>query len=152
MSMREWTEKGYGFPVFYNGNEIKVAKFIADNTGKFDERCQEGINSYLIPAIEEDDDFEIEEILRDMFDNNPAWAIAEIINDNEGISIIDGFMDDGDTGTVDTVMAYPSFPWQMNDKDKELDEVKIHEILKKYADALDIPEILIDYQELSYFG
>ena len=56
-----------------------------------------------------------------------------------------------DYGTLASVVFEESYPWQLNETEKTLDEETLFDICKKYMDELKIDE-KPDYLSLEYYG
>ena len=160
MSMRAWTEDGYGFTIdrlTKTGDNLErsvktaedfkpVLKFICDNLDLVmdaDSEPRDEIYACRTP-------YEYYEFM----DQYPSETIAEIINRREGTSCFSGFPPDEtsyvcrDLGvriiSEERVGVAKCFPWQFNKNDKVLSEEDLRGILVKYAKMLGItqePEI-----------
>lgn len=133
MSMRSWTEDGYGYELYNGKNFDKVKEFIVQNS------------EFTYEDIEEaENDYEIEDII----DYPVPWKIADIINELEGFNLFKGYRDDGDTGQEPMIGIEPLYPWMYK---KPITREEIDEIFAKYAEMLGITD-KPDYFEAHYFG
>lgn len=138
MSMKSWTEEGYGYPL-YNGSNF-------DNIKSFIIRNKEYTNSAVIEQdiLDADDEFDLNDALGD-----PApWVVAEIINtiENNGVHF-KGYDECGDTYQDAMLGIEPFYPWDSRHVSKE----DCNAILKKYAKELGITAEP-DYFTAEYFG
>ena len=140
MSMTSWSEYGLGFQLFTGDNTEKVMRFLK-NHGE----------------IISDWDSVLEEMRDDYFDpmdvvGEPAsWAIARIINKQEGTTVFKGYNSCGDTDQEEMIGVEPCYPWGMNKMDRSLTKEKAIDILNKYAFELGSTS-QPDYFEAKYFG
>ena len=136
MSMRSWSEYGYGFALF-NGNNLKnIIDFIIGNT-----KLDIDVKNALLDSHDEQE-------INDTLGEPASQAISNIINDKEGILDVCGYDSCGDTDQVQMIGIAPSYPW-LNQKRMSLDEA--NKLLCKYAGMLGITD-KPDYFEASYFG
>ena len=83
MSMRSWTENGYGYHLFGDDNMPKIKEFIIKN-----QKLMGIILDWDEDIQEAEDQYDLEEIL-----GKPvAWWIAEAINKLENEIVIKGFL------------------------------------------------------------
>lgn len=137
MSMRGWSEEGYGYPLFTADNFQKVVDFIIEN----DDRKYTPEKISLMKECE--DEFDLEEYI----DDPVCWRVAQIINRLEGISCFRGYLSCGDTN-VDCHIGFGTvWPWQ----EERITKEKADEILEKYAEILGINEAP-DTFDLEYYG
>ena len=135
MSMKSWTEYGYGFPLNSGDNIEAIKKFICDNAQADSVHHELRINDEEKAKIMKcEDTGEIYEIL----DKYPSCVIAEMINVKEGTTFFRGYPQDCDTDQEEMIGAEPMYSWQMNEKEKSLTQEQITEILEKYAGMLGI--------------
>lgn len=144
MSMRSWTEEGFGMLLFTEHNEDKVYEFLKK------------YNPELLPTEDElqealDDGGEICYILWEFIGEPASWHVANIINELEGTTIFKGYAPCSDTDQEEMIGVEPGYPWTMNDVDRSLTKVKIMEILNKYARILGIKEVP-EYFTAEYCG
>lgn len=135
MSMRSWTEDGYGFQIF-NGkpeNFSSIQKFLSEQYPN----CSEAI-------MEAEDEFE----LSDALDDPVPWKIAEAIRKIENVNEISGYQDDGDTDQEAMIGIRPDYPWNAKTIKTQEDADRI---LKKYMEMFHV-EGNPDYFEAEYFG
>lgn len=133
MSMRSWTEDGYGYELYNGKNFDKVKEFIVQNS------------EFTYEDIEEaENDYEIEDII----DCPVPWKVADIINELEGFNLFKGYRDDGDTGQKAMIGIEPKYPWMYK---KPITREEADGILAKYAEMLGITD-KPDYFEAQYFG
>lgn len=123
MSWKQWSEDGYGYPLYNKTNLRKILKFIAENTEyKEIEDCESRYDAY------------------DIMDQCCADTIAEIINRNEECTVFRGYRSDCDTNQEECIGAEPMYPWTLSEKDKTLTKEDVRKILIKYAEILGIEE------------
>lgn len=134
MSWHAWTENGYGYPLFNENNLKKVLKFIADNT-----------------EYKELTDCENEYEACDIMGQCCADTIAEIINEQEQLSVFRGYTACGDTDQEEHIGLEPLYPWSLSENDRLLTKEKANQILVKYAEMLGIEETP-EYFEACYCG
>ena len=144
MSMRSWTEDGFGMLLFTNHNEKHVYQFIAQH------------NAELLPTENElqealDAGEEFGDILWEYLGEPASWYVANAINKTEGTTIFKGYASCGDTGQEEMIGAEPCYPWTMNEVDWSMTKEKVCDLLQKYADILGIDEVP-EYFEAEYFG
>lgn len=144
MSMKSWTEEGFGMLLFTEHNEDKVYEFLKK------------YNPELLPTEDElhealDDGEEIGDILWEFIGEPASWHVANIINELEGTTIFNGYNSCGDTDQEEMIGVEPGYPWTMNDVDRSLTKAKAMEILNKYARILGIQE-MPEYFTAEYFG
>ena len=146
MSMKSWTEPGFGFCLFNSkeDNSNSIMRFIADNSpeGTFtDEQRQ---------ALRDSNDMETFYEIAD--DPQACRVIAEIINAREGTTIVKGYASDGDTDQEEMLGIEPCYPWSMNDKDKAMTEDGAVKLLQKYGKQFNGDWENIDYFDAEYCG
>ena len=138
MSMKTWTEQGYGFEI---GNNIeKIAGFLRDHCGLGEDEYNE-----ILKCENTEDMWCICEI-------NVESCIADAINKENGLTVVCGYsIDEYDTPAM--IGINPSLPWQMNDADKALTVEKVDELFAHYKELLgaDMERENDDF-EMSYFG
>ena len=148
MSMKSWTEYGYGIPLNCGENIEAIKKFICDNAQADSVHHELRINDEEKAKIMKcEDTGEIYEIL----DLYPSCVIAEMINVKEGTTLFRGYPPDCDTDQEEMIGAEPMYPWQMNEKDKSLTQDQIKEILVKYAGEIGVTEEP-DFFDADYYG
>lgn len=149
MSMKTWTEPGFGFCIYNRkvDNSNKIMRFIADNAPKdtvspfTDEQRQ---------SLRDSDDMET---FREIADDPQACrAIANIINFMEGTTIVKGYASDGDTDQEEMLGIEPCYPWTLNEKDKSMTEAEAVALLQKYGKMIDGDWENIDYFDAEYYG
>lgn len=145
MSMKSWTEEGFGFNLFTEGNMDKVKDFLVDNieTVKKVQHLTE-LSEDEIRACE--DEIEMNDILFEPV----SRVVANVINELEGMSVFAGYDSCGDTDQDMMIGIIPAYPWGLKESDMITKE-KAEELLNKYAEALGIDEEP-DYFEAEYFG
>ena len=134
MSMRSWSEYGYGYRLYNGDNFNRILKFVEG----FDESDS---TSYEVADFDE---------LEDELGEPVSWAIAKIINIKEGITAFAGYASCGDTDQEEMLGIAPAYSWTFNESDPKTEE-QAKNILKKYAAILGITEEP-DYFEAEYFG
>lgn len=137
MSMRSWSEQGYGYPLFNGKNFRRVVDFIIENDEKnyTDEEAREMRDC--------EDEFDLEEYI----DDPVSWKVAEIINRLENTSVFQGYQPCGDTDVESHIGVGLIYPWS----DERMSKEKANGILMKYAGVFGIEEAP-DYFDLEYFG
>lgn len=140
MSMKNWSEDGYGFALFNVNNWKNIVDFILKNTttNYTDEQKKE--------MYECEDEYELE----DMIDKPVAWSVADYINKAEGTTIFKGYQSCSDTDQETMIGIEPCYPWSMTTNDM-ITQDKANELLTKYAEILGITEAP-NYFEAEYFG
>lgn len=139
MSWSNWSEQGYGFKLFNGKNDRQVLQFIRRNVRR------------EISDQEAEDLIHVEVPYADIYGDDACVMVAGIINDLEGYRIFSGYIECGNTDQEEMIGVYPSYPWNMTEKDKTLTEQKARDILKKYANILGITE-RPDYFDAYYAG
>lgn len=131
MSMKSWTENGFGMNLFTDNNENQVFAFIANNL-----ELLEGVN--VTPELRNDlaacaDYDKYVDLMANTNYEFPCDAVAKIINTKEGTTIFRGYWPDSDTDQEEMIGAEPMYPWQMNEKDASLSLEETENILNKYT-------------------
>lgn len=140
MSMRIWTEDGYGFKLFNGNNWNEIIKFIiSHNNGKYDLSKLD-----LKEIMESQDEWELENYLGEPV----SWAIAQFINDAENIDYFKGYSSCGDTDQEEMIGIEPVYPWSMKEPFTKEDADKL---LRMYGEELGI-KAKPYYFEAIYFG
>ncbi|MBR3517889.1 MAG: hypothetical protein IKM88_16020 [Lachnospiraceae bacterium] len=140
MSMKSWTEEGYGAPLLNGDNLEDVLRFVIDHSDlRYDTEKAE-----KLLACENEWD------ANDVLDKPLPWVVAEIINRLEGTTVFKGYQDDGDTNQEMMIGIAPAYPWQMTEKDRMTEE-EATEILNKYLEEMGLDEIA-DYFDAEYCG
>lgn len=134
MSMRSWTEDGFGFKLYDDFDKVK--KFVIEN-GKYDDEAKAEMYKC-------EDEYDLAEYTDDPI----PWVVAGIINDKEGQYMVKGYQSNGDTNQEAMLGIEPVYPWAPQ-KFKDRDEATA--FLKKYAEVLGINEEP-DYFEAEYYG
>lgn len=142
MSMHNWSEDGFGVPLFTGHNDMLIYKFIADN----DENCP-SLNEYYDAVEQDGDQFD----LCDFMDEPPSWIVAGIINKLENVTVFKGYCSCVDTDQEEMIGIEPTYPWVMSAKEKTLTYEKAVEVLKKYSKILGIKDEP-EYFEAYYCG
>ena len=145
MSMKSWTECGFGYPLYNGKNYADIGNFLAANLK--DEVSEDDLKFLADIANSGDPEWDLE----DVTECPVSWKLAEIINEKEGLTVFKGYQHDGDTDQEEYIGIEPCYPWQMNEKDKSLSEKEFLDILSRYATLLGITE-KPDYFEAEYFG
>lgn len=140
MSMRSWTEYGYGFALWNDNNFDKIKKFIVNHLDILN------ISNDLSKDILECDDDENE--LEDILEEPVSWAIATIINELEDTNVFTGYQSCGDTGQEEMIGIAPMYSWNI---ERVWSKQTTDNVLNKYAMELGIKEEP-DYFEAEYFG
>ncbi len=157
MSMHTWTVSGIGFELFTGNNYTKVIEFLQEHREAvkdfFKDTCRVDVDAFFEEADEkwfEMTDEEREEFIRDRLESIPAQVVAHIIDIETGYT---GFVGEPrDEDQTDMVLWEPYYPWQMNERDKEITEEKLESILKEYAEKLGANPESVGNQTLSYCG
>ena len=144
MSMRSWSEEGFGFPLFNGKNERKVYHFLCDH-GLFD-----GDQEEFLEAIE-DPDGDMNDVFWEFIGEPASWRIGSEISRLEGLTVVRGYNSCSDTDQEEMIGIEPAYPWEMNEKDLALTKEKAVSILKKYALVLGI-DAEPDYFDAEYYG
>ena len=139
MSMKSWSEVGYGYELFNGKNMDNIKKFIIEN-GNYSEEQIGSIN-------EAEDEWDLQEVT----DDPVSWVIASHINAKEGlICAFEGYDSCGDTDQEQMLGIAPSYSWKIRPEDM-LTKEKADELLEKYAKILGITE-KADYFTAEYYG
>lgn len=141
MSMKSWTEPGYGFKLYNGRNLGRIKDFLVENQDVYKKK------PFTEGELEAIRDAEDEYDLADYFDDPIPWVVAEIIRYKEGVTDIKGYQDDGDTDQEAMLGIEPSYPWHTKYRTKE----ECNAVLKKYADILGITEEP-DFFRAEYFS
>lgn len=149
MSMKSWTEEGYGFKLETGSNMKNIVDFVVANTKELPKNTEYG---YIFKFSEEDIKNLYEcESLDDLYEytSDPVcWIIADIINNLEGTNFVKGYTSSAETDQPAMLGIEPVYPWQNK---KLITREVCDEILKKYAKILGITEAP-DYFEAEYYG
>lgn len=141
MSMRSWTEEGYGYQLINANNIDKIKKFIIDNDIK------EYTDEELIAIRESENEFDMEGWIGDPV----PWRVADIINRLEGYKwLFKGYQSCGDTDQDCMIGIEPLYPWNIG-MEEPITKEKADSILNKYAEILGI-NAKPTYFEAEYFG
>lgn len=140
MSMRGWTESGYGFALWNDNNFDKVKQFIVNHLDIFD--MSDDWSKDILEC--DDDEYELEDILGEPV----PWVIANIINTLEDTNVFKGYQSCGDTDQETMIGIEPMYPWSI---ERIWSQDTADRILDKYAKELGIEEEP-DYFEAEYFG
>ncbi len=138
MSMRSWTEHGFGYPLLNDNNFETVKQFILDNAELSEDERDGLINS--------EDQWDVREVL----DENMASVVACIINREEGFELFDDYDEDGDTNQELMLGIRPAYPWQFLSNEM-ITASKARSLLKKWGERLGITASP-DYFEAEYYG
>lgn len=147
MSMKTWTEEGYGYPLYNGENTKNIIRFLIDNKAVDSEKLEklENLMKEDLPNITESD---IEECINDF----PAYAVGSIICKKEGLSNLMGYIACSDTDIDSHLGFFKTYPWDnMTERSRKLTQKDADKILEKYAKVLGIEE-KPDYFELEYYG
>lgn len=144
MSMRSWTEDGFGMRLFDGDNGKEVYGFVKEYSPELLPTEEE-----LQAALDSGDD--ICYILWDYIGEPVSWHIANIINKLEGTTVFKGYAPCGDTDQEEMIGIEPLYPWQINEVDRALTKDKAMELLNKYGRLLGIQEIP-EYFNAEYCG
>ncbi len=121
---------GFGFKLFNEDNVSNVVEFVINN-------------DFLNLSDEEIANLRELASKRDMVGINnelgmpSSWAVAEIINRAEGITLFCGSRD-GENGTTEYIGIDQRFPWALNDNDRKYHFDDCRALLSKYAAILGI--------------
>ena len=153
MSMKSWSEVGFGFPLWNKDNNEKIKNFILDNLELiYDEKndADETRKRFKEFSEEEDEDnYGIEYLMFDILDEFASETIARIIEKKEGEKFfIRGFQPCGDTDTEEHLGVEPIYAWSIKEP---VTKEEVIEMLNKYANILGITEEP-DFFDLEYFG
>lgn len=141
MSMKSWSEYGFGYETDNGKNLPQIKTFLIDNLPVKE-------NPEQIRQIQQAEDTdELEMIV-----NNPVpHLLASIINKKEGISLMCGFLPCSDTDAPARLGIIPAYPWDLTESDRKLTQNDAEVLLKKYAELLGITETP-DFFEQEYYG
>ena len=144
MSMKSWTEPGYGFRLYTGDNLGKIREFIMGNIGCLKNPPVVITNELFKYIYEAEDEAELEDAL----DYPVPWMVAEIIRAKEGQTCgVKGYRSDGDTDQEAMLGIEPSYPWQTEYRSQEDCDL----LLATYAEQLGITE-KPDYFDAEYYG
>ncbi len=128
MSMRAWTQEGYGYHLFSGDNMEEIKDFLIKNENYSKEEIQ------LIRDAEDEWD------LQEVTDDPVSWVIAAHINAKEGLACaFEGYDSCADIDHGQMIGISPKYPWEYRQEDRITRE-KANEILNKYAKILGIKE------------
>ena len=139
MSWRNWSEQGFGFKLFNGKNDRQVMNFIRKNIPQ--EITDEEAEALVTTEIS----------YWEIYNDEPSCLVAGIINEKEGTTVFCGYRECRDTDQEEYIGVYPSYPWQLNDADRNMTLDMATLILKKYANILDITDAP-NYLEAYYCG
>lgn len=153
MSYYTWHTYGFGFCVddIYEDSSLSIEKIMEltkmkdglfeDVQRRINEFCEdEGITYEEVTVDDLDDMFE-----GDCCDRGLAHILLNVITE---IPIV--FADD--YNGVQYILYCPSYPWTLEEREKNLTKEDIIEIFKKYISVLTDEEIDIDYQSVENGG
>ena len=135
MSMSEWTEEGYGMPLFNGDNLNNICDFII----KYDPE----VNSEEMKKAPD------HYVMADILNAPVPWKVAEIINRLEDTMIFKGFQENVDTDQEAMIGIQPVWPWES--KDEDISKVGCDMLLGKYAAILGI-KTEPEYFTAHYYG
>lgn len=139
MSMKHWTESGYGVPL---GNNInKILDFVLSNTNR----------SFSKEDLEEMKKAKDINEIGDFFDNHPAEEVASIISKLENVEFFRGYESCGDTDQECMIGFEPVYPWSYLESDNVPSRAECDRIISKYSEILGIT-VNPDYFEAYYYG
>ena len=151
MSGRTYVTEGYGF---YTENiELeKLVAFIKNHKEAFIKGDYEKELFEEISALKETEYDEIEEILIDYpcdcsGSTDMCSAVSSIMSRETGI-VFAFERGDGE----EAVMFDMAYPWWLNEKEKNLTEKELHNIMWIYAEELGLEEKELGYCHVSYWG
>jgi len=145
MSMRSWSEYGFGFPLYNGDNYEQVVRFIIRNGGR--DYTDDEVEDLMGLCKRRD-----EALLQDFFDNPVSFEVASIINDLEGTTFVRGYSPCGDTDQEEYIGIEPCYSWEMRGNDMKIKTVEDASVLlTKYASQLGVSD-KPDYFEALYFG
>ena len=148
MSMRSWTDEGFGMLLFTGHNEDKVLGFLKQHNPELFHNEEE-----LKMLLEDGKTSSYTSYtMWDFFGEPASWLVANTINKLEGTTIFRGYAPCSDTDQEEMIGIEPGFPWTMNRVDLSLStRLKATEMLRKYAEILGIDEEP-EYFIADYFG
>lgn len=148
MSYHTWSTDGFGFCV----DDIKTTPERVLKLAALNEDTLSDLREYLAAIYE--NGYKDEELEMDDFDdfegNACAMGLSAIINDvieNE-ISVV--FADDFDG--IGYILYCPSYPWSLQEKEKNLTKEDVKAIFNKYIAILTDEHICIDYYSVENGG
>ena len=159
MIFRTMTVSAYGFPLFADGNEPAVIRFILDRIESYATATSEDVADAVRSRLEEilvrykdEDEYDCEGIryaLDEVFDFYAAQAVAEIISAETGLTF-KGFQSD-DYGTDDCVLYVRNYPWESSPADASLTKDELEGMCRSLCACLGIPETEIGEKTLYYY-
>ena len=138
MSMKSWSENGFGYPV-YDNNFYKMKEFLLANI----------TNEELLKGLQNaKSNSDIESALQ-FHDTSASEIIADTINKNEGVDVFSFYKKD-ENDEPEAVGIVPVYPWTITSAEMKTQDEYVA-ILNKYAEILGITE-KPDYFEREYYG
>ena len=144
MSMKAWTEEGFGVPLYNETNFGAIKDFIVSHNFPEANNRDAKVRASIIDA---EDDFELEDVLGEPV----AWVVAGIIRDETGYDSFSGYNACGDTDQEAYIGFKPVWPWDLTDSEHKLTKDVAMAVLERYSEELEIDEPP-DYFEAEYFG
>lgn len=138
MSMKSWTEQGFGYQLLNDNNFETVKQFILDNA-----ELSEDERDDLIDSQDSLEAF-------DAMNENMASVVASIINRVEDFDLFDGYDEDGDTDQELMLGIRPGYPWYFSEHEL-ISADQARSLLKKWGERLGIT-VNPDYFEAEYYG
>lgn len=140
MSWHQWTDQGYGFPLWNTDNTQNIKDFIIKHDDAMDDETKAEFKCLTDP-------YDIEEFIGEPV----SYLIARIINKLEHVSFFVGYDACGDTDQDEMIGIAPAYPWEFSHAECAITCSMAHSMLKKYGKELGVTEGP-DFFEAEYCG
>lgn len=153
MSYRTWTTYGFGFCVDDISRDVSLTLEKVLNLAKIKPSVYKAVIEYLDWICERDEIAreelcidDIDDLEGDFCERGISYILYNVINEELPVIFADNF--EGDP----YILYCPSYPWNLEDKEKNLTENDVVNVFNKYISILtDIP-VNIDYQSVENGG
>lgn len=143
MSWHQWTEAGYGYPLFNSTNEETVKNYCIAHSSEIAEQYKE-----LVEENDADTKIELEDLAECLGHPNVAEMVASVIRKVHNLQTFVGFDSCGDTDQEAMIGFEPCYSWSPHDN---LNREQTDEFLTNLAKELGITETQ-DYFLAEYAG
>ncbi|MDD6990001.1 hypothetical protein [Ruminococcus sp.] len=157
MSMKSSIIYGYGFSI-ENVTEETLAQFILNHRNVFSKDKEENGVCDLAEQLlkKQAGEYELLRYLSDYEDDNSGNSgfgavISNIMSRETGI-LFQYESGQSDCNSKKHILFPECFSWQLNDKEKELTEESLREIMSKYAVELNLETSDVGYHSVEYYG
>ncbi len=156
MSMNNYSVYGYGFIFIYNEelliNKDKLIAFIKKHKSTF---CKSETETELYNDMQGLNEYDLKDLFENYCCDNTGIVgigavISNIMTRETGINF-GCYPEDLGCDTPAAIVFLQLFPWQFNEKEKNLTKERLYNICEKYMDELGL-EDKPNWQSLEYYG